>query len=136
MATRWTEADLEKLKLAWHAPRRTPAQLPVKRPSKYGNVKVTGSDGLTHDSRKEYRRWCELELRAKAGEITALRRQVPYALVVNGILVCQYIADAVYEEGAATICEDCKSPQTRKLAAFSIKRKLMQAIHGIQVNEI
>lgn len=135
MAYRWSEADLAKLKQAWHAPRTT-GQPKVKQPSKYRNVTVTDATGAKHDSRKEYRRWCELELRAKAGEITALRRQVPYALVVNGILVCQYIADAVYQEGAATICEDCKSPQTRKLAAYSIKRKLMQAIHGIQINEL
>jgi hypothetical protein len=114
-----------------------PQPIPVisKRP-KYGNRKVTDAEGNVHDSTKEYRRWCELQLRERAGEITRLRRQVPFAMVVNGILVCQYIADVVYDEGQATIVEDCKSPQTRKLAAFAIKRKLMQAIHGIEVREV
>src|SRR5689334_15462951 len=95
----------------------------VKRP-KYGNRKVVDADGNTHDSSREYRNWCELELREKAGEISQLRRQVPFALVVNGILVCQYIADAVYVEGAATIVEDTKSEFTRVKPEYRIKVKL------------
>jgi hypothetical protein len=57
-------------------------------------------------------------------------------LGVSGVLVGTYIAEFVYEEGAATVVIDCKSPQTRKLAAFRIKAKLMQAIHGLQVREV
>lgn len=125
----------------------TPIAPPAKR-QKFGNRKTTGVDGVVHDSSKEFRRWQELELRERAGEIRHLRRQVPFALVVGRVLVCTYIADFVYEEGAATgreyvpgshaatIVEDCKSPPTRKLAAYSIKRKLMQAIHGIQIREV
>jgi hypothetical protein len=106
-----------------------------KRP-KYGNRKVTDAEGNVHDSTKEYRRWQQLQLRERAGEISRLRRQVPYALVVNSVLVCQYVADFDYIEGEARIVEDCKSEPTRKLAAFRIKSKLMQAIHGIQVREV
>lgn len=128
---RWTEADLDNYR------RRAPVPA-SQRPSKqkFGNRKVVDSDGLIHDSRKEYRRWCELQLREKAGEISHLRRQVPYALVVNGVLVCQYIADAVYEEGAATIVEDTKCEATRKKPEYRIKLKLMQALHGIQIREV
>lgn len=108
---------------------------PPKRP-KYGNRKVTDATGAVHDSTKEYRRWCELQLREKAGEISQLRRQVPFALVVNGELIARYVADAVYVDGAATIVEDCKSPQTRKLEAFRMKVRLMQACHGLQVREV
>jgi hypothetical protein len=131
---RWTQSDLDNYqqRLATGVAK---APATTKRP-KYGNVKVTDASGAVHDSGKEYRRWCALELRARAGDIVGLRRQVPYALVVNGILVCQYVADFVYTEGAATIVEDCKSPPTRKLAAFRIKAKLMQAIHGLQIREV
>jgi hypothetical protein len=104
--------------------------------SKYGNRKVTDASGAVHDSGKEFRRWQVLELRERAGEIRSLRRQVPYALVVNGVLVCQYIADAVYVEGEATIVEDTKSDITRKKDSYRIKLKLMQAIHGIQIREV
>lgn len=110
--------------------------LPPAKPSKYLNVKVTDVRGVVHDSGGEYRHWEELKLRECAGEIRNLRRQVPYALVVNGVLVCQYLADFVYEEGAATIVEDSKSPRTRTLAAYRLKSKLMKAIHNIEVREV
>ena len=133
---RMTQEQYDALMASRRAKPMPAALVPKPKPSKYGNRKVTDSEGNVHDSGKEYRRWCELQLREQAGEISALRRQVPYALTVNGVLVCQYIADFVYVEGAATRVEDCKSPATRKLAAFRIKAKLMQAIHGIQINEV
>lgn len=135
---RWTEAEYDayvtKLGVA---PRMMPSCLvpKAKRP-KYGNRKVTDASGAVHDSGKEFRRWQELLLLERAGDIGNLRRQVPYALAVNGVLVCQYVADFVYGHGAATVVEDCKSEPTRKLPAYRIKVKLMQAIHGIQVREI
>jgi hypothetical protein len=46
--------------------------------SKYGNIKTTTSDGITHDSRKEANRWCELLLLQRAGKIYDLKRQVKY----------------------------------------------------------
>lgn len=136
MAHRWTNDDyvayLAKLKSPLHVAVDTSS----KRGPKYGNRKVTDPSGVVHDSGKEYRRWCELELREKAGEIRNLRRQVPLACVVEGSLICHYICDAMYEEGAATIVEDCKSPQTRKLPVYRLKIKLVQALHKLQVREI
>lgn len=108
--------------------------LAAKRP-KYGNRKVTDADGLTHDSRKEYDRWCVLKLRAAAGEISDLHRQVVFDICVNGLLVCRYIADAQYVENATgeRITEDTKSEPTRKKRDFVLKRKLMKAVHNIEV---
>lgn len=132
MAYRWTMEDIDKVRA-----HQRPTTLPVTpNRSKYGNRKTTDASGAVHDSGKEHRRWVELSLRERAGDIKSLRRQVPYALVVNGELVCRYIADAVYVEGAATIVEDCKSPPTRKLESYRIKVKLMSALHGLQVREI
>lgn len=150
MATRWTQADIDAVEARWKAfvsrPKRVVNQFtdlsPVsptvkvnKRP-KYGNRKVTDANGDEHASTKQFRRWQELQLRERAGEIRHLRREVPFALVVSGVLVCTYIADHVFEEGAATIVEDVKSPQTRKKPEYRIKLKLMQAIHGIQIREV
>ena len=104
------------------------------RKPKYRNQKASNKDG-TFDSGKEARRWSELVLLERAGKIAQLRRQVPYALVVNGIHVCSYIADAVYSEGARVVVEDTKSEVTRKLPVYRIKVKLMQACHGLQVSE-
>lgn len=130
MAYRWTMEDIDKVRAR---PKVTSLTQAKPKPAKYLNVKTTDASGAVHDSSKEYRRWQDLQLRARTGELTELRRQVPFALVVNDVLVCQYVADFVYREGEATIVEDCKSPPTRKLAAFVIKRKLMQACHGIEI---
>lgn len=113
-----------------------PPSLP-KRP-KYGNRKVTDAEGNVHDSTKEYRRWCELELRQRAGEISDLRRQPVFDLLVNDVLVCRYVADAVYVENAtgSKVVEDTKSEPTRKKRDYRIKVKLLRAIHGIEVREV
>lgn len=114
-----------------------PPRVSPKRP-KYGNVRVTDCDGLTHDSRREYRRWQELQLREVAGEISGLQRQVVFDLVVGDQLVCRYVADAVYVDCATgeKIVEDTKSPPTRKKRDYRIKAKLMKAVHGIEIREV
>ena len=48
--------------------------------SKYHARKIT-RDGETFDSQKEYRRWCELKLLERAGEIQGLRRQERIELI-------------------------------------------------------
>jgi hypothetical protein len=146
MAYRWTEDDLQLIqsRLPVTAPasevnarlKRSMRSKSAKNPNKYGNAKVRDAEGNVHDSTKEFRRWQELQLRERAGEITGLRRQVPFALVVNDVLVCSYEADAVYHEGAALVVEDTKSEITRKKRDYRIKLKLMQAIHGIQIREV
>ena len=103
-----------------------------KRAAKYGNVKTGDAD-----SAKESRRSAELALLQKAGEIRDLRHQVPYAMVHNGVLICQYVADHVYVDSAsnATVVEDTKSPPTRKNQVYVLKRKMMLAFHGINIRE-
>lgn len=110
--------------------------VPKVKPPKYGNRKVIEADGLTHDSRKEFRRWQELQLRERAGEISHLRRQPVFDLIVNGELVCRYVADAAYDEGGALVVEDTKSEATRKNRTYVLKKKLMRACHGIQIREV
>ena len=65
--------------------------------SKYHNRKVKTSDG-TFDSQKEYRRWCELKLLLRAGEIKELERQVKFELIPkqDGEKAIHYVADFVY----------------------------------------
>jgi hypothetical protein len=103
--------------------------------SKFRNRKVT-VDGETFDSAKEHRRWGELQLLQRAGQITDLRRQVPFAIEVNGHKVCKYIADAVYLENGAQVVEDVKSEITRKDPAYRLKNKLMRAVHNIEIREV
>lgn len=119
--------------------------------SKYHSRKIT-RDGEVFDSVKEYRRWCELKLLEKAGEIKDLQRQVKFVLIptqrefTNEIdkkgrfkkgkvieRACEYIADFVYWEGRKYVVEDTKGFKTKD---YIIKRKLMLWVHGIRIQEV
>jgi len=101
------------------------------RKRKYGNIKAE-ADGMIFASRRERGRWMDLRLEEKAGAIKDLKRQVVYPLAVNGITVCDYIADFVYERSGALVVEDAKGYQTN---VYRIKKKLMLAVHGVEVVE-
>ena len=67
--------------------------------NKYRNKKVE-ADGLKFDSQREYKRYCQLILLQKLGEISELKIQVPFELVskqkkLNGKFEqpVRYIAD-------------------------------------------
>lgn len=103
--------------------------------SKYRNRK-TEVDGILFDSRKEATRYGALKLAERAGMVRDLKLQVPFKLEVNGVLVCTYKADFVYEDKFGSqwkrIVEDCKGYQT---PVYRLKKKLMRAIHGIEIRE-
>lgn len=109
--------------------------------TKYGNRK-TESNGILFDSAKEARRWQELNLMVRAGEIRNLRRQVEFILIpvqrdANGKMVfreCKYIADFVYMENGEMVVEDVKSPAT-KTKEYGIKKKLMYREFGLLIRE-
>lgn len=110
--------------------------------SKY-NSKKTVVDGQKFDSKKEARRYQELLLLEKAGEIKNLSRQVKFVLIPsqrdeNGKVVereCSYKADFTYEEegGIKTVVEDVKGYRTKE---YIIKRKLMLYQFGIRIREV
>lgn len=100
------------------------------RASKYNNVK-TELDGITFDSKAEARRYAELSLMKKAGELTTLGCQ-PSFVVADGI---RYIPDfiCVDKDGRVWV-EDVKGVETQ---AFRIKAKLFKAAYpGIELRII
>lgn len=122
---------------------------------KYGNKKITAGNGQVFDSKKEYRRYCELTLLERAGEITNLQRQVHYLLIPEqrapstevykrGPRTGQpkpgpvlerkvvYIADFVYQENGETVVEDTKGIKTKE---YIVKRKLLLYRYGIRIKE-
>jgi len=107
----------------------------MSRPSKFGNVR-TEIDGIKFDSKAEARFYAVLRLREKAGEVSAIELQKPYALKEsNGEVVCTYVADfAFYDhvQGRERVV-DVKGGKATQTAVFRIKRKLMRANLGIQV---
>ena len=113
----------------------------VEKRAKYGNRKVVTEDG-TFDSEKEYRRWRELKLMERAGEIHSLQRQVPYVLIPsqrdeNGKVIereVRYVADFVYREKPnRLVVEDTKGMKTKE---YIIKRKLLLYRLGIRIREV
>ncbi len=102
--------------------------------NKYRNTKVT-VDGIEFDSKREVKRYTELKLLERTGEISDLQMQVKYELIPKqkGERSCSYIADFVYNEKGETIVEDTKGMRTPE---YVIKRKLMLYIHGIKIKEI
>lgn len=126
--------------------------------SKYYNVKTKTSDGLVFDSTKEARRWEQLRLLEKAGEIVELQRQVRYEILPaqyeyyeryskKGVRLqdgkrlierkVEYVADFVYHDAKTgeLIVEDAKSPATRT-KDYIIKRKLMNLVFGVKIREV
>jgi len=110
--------------------------------NKYHNVKWE-VDGERYDSQKEYRRHAELKLLERAGEISNLRRQVPYELIPNQYIgkklierKVEYVADFVYHDNkTGEDVEDTKSKAT-KTPVYIVKRKLMLYRHGIRIKEV
>jgi ribosomal protein S8 len=102
--------------------------------SKYHAQKTT-LDGITFDSLMESRRYACLKLLLAAGAIDALEVHPRYPLVVNDTNIGSYIADFRYRENGKVVVEDTKSDTTRKLPVYRLKRKLMKALHGIDILE-
>lgn len=107
--------------------------------SKYKSRK-TVVDGIEFDSKKEAKRYSELKLLERAGQIQELELQKPFVLIpaqkVNGRVVeraCKYIADFVYKENGKTVVEDTKGVRTKD---YIIKRKLMLLVYNIQIREV
>ena len=129
------------------------------RQSKYGSHKVV-YDGITFDSRREMRRYQELKLMEKNGDILDLKLQQKFVLipaqrepdrkgprggVIKGRLLeheCTYIADFTYREPLPffddveqlpLVVEDAKGMKTE---VYKIKKKLMLYVHGIRIQEV
>ena len=109
--------------------------------SKYKNRNVI-IDGITFDSKKEAKRYRDLKLIQRAGQIQDLQLQVVFVLVESVVLdgrkkpAMRYIADFVYVQGGLKIVEDVKSCATRKLAAYRQKKHLMKSVHNIEIQEV
>lgn len=127
--------------------------------SKYGAQKVR-FNGTVFDSQKEAKRYAELRLLERAGEIRNLQKQKSFELIPaqykeipTGEVykrgakagqkkykkVCleksvNYIADFVYiDKRGFQVVEDTKGVRTKD---YIIKRKLMLYVHGIRIKEI
>ena len=116
---------------------------PILKGRKYRNQKVV-IDGITFDSKREAGRYQELKALASRNLIEDLRHQVPFELAPGVKFsdesrkkpALRYVADFAYKLDGRLVVEDVKSAITAKAAAYRIKRHLMLAVHGIEVQEV
>lgn len=113
----------------------------TKYKAKRTKMLVPGHGERWFQSKREAERAVELALMEKAGKIQDLEFQVRYRILVNGVKICDYVADFRYWEvtehapGIYTsrqVVEDSKGYRTKE---YKLKRKLMFAVHGIEVLE-
>ena len=126
---------------------------------KYGNNKAV-IDGIEFDSQKEARRYCELKLLQRAGQIEQLELQKEFELIPAQYETferygkkgqrlkdgkrcieksCTYKADFAYMKNGQQVVEDTKGyrdPASAGYAKFVIKRKLMLWRYGIRIVEL
>ena len=107
----------------------------MAKTGKYRNI-PTVVDGIRFDSKKEARRYCELKLLCKAGQIHTLALQPSFALHIKGKKIFTYKADFSYVENGLKVVEDVKSAITRKNAVYRIKKKAIEAQFGFEIREV
>lgn len=111
-----------------HSQKETWANLPCPQ------CQITGSR-VYMASQAELKRSAELVLMQKAGQITNLRFQPRYDLVVEGVKVCTYVGDSEYRINGKVIVEDTK-PMNFIDKTAEIKINLFNALYrkmGMQI---
>lgn len=107
------------------------------RRSKFSNRPLRCKQSSLHQSTLEARRCTELHLMERGGLIRDLQAhpQKRFRLDVNGVHVCDYLADFVYFdiERNREVVEDTKGFMTE---VARLKLKLVAAVHGIEVEVV
>jgi hypothetical protein len=121
---------------------------------KYNNTKVE-YDGIKFDSKKEMQRYVLLKEAEKDGLISNLQLQVKFELIpavkeeyVEHLktkdkiktrtlqLPITYTCDFMYDKGDETIIEDIKASPKMLPKEYTLKKKMMFALKGIQIKEV
>jgi hypothetical protein len=104
--------------------------------SKYGNRRVE-VDGIWFDSEAEAKRYGELLLLVKAGQISDLAVHTRLAFEIAGDTMFVYMPDFEYTDHTGPVpvrlYEDVKGVRT---AVYKLKKRLIEAQYGITIVEI
>lgn len=152
MATgNWTEADVMAHNArigrsrgeVVHTAQTLALEAPPEKRQKFGNKK-TVVDGIVFDSGHEADRYLELKLLEAAGEIRNLDLQPKFGIFAcelasgKGIEVASFKADFRYVDVKQnrTRIEDAKSEGTKGETAYRLRKKLVEACHSIEIEEV
>lgn len=104
--------------------------------NKYHAKKET-VDGIRFDSKHEAQRYRELKLMERAKAIQDLKLQVAFPLIKKSSYgrEIKYVADFVYYEDGKMVVEDAKSKATADNKVYTLKKRLMAELYGIEIKE-
>jgi hypothetical protein len=114
-------------------------RLGVKAEHKYHAVRRKDDDGpfagVRFDSQREATRAGELLYQVKAGAIRDLQIHPSFPIRVNDVLIGVYEADFRYVDAITgkAVIEDAKGVRT---PLYKLKKKLVEAIYGIEIQEV
>ena len=101
------------------------------------NAMKTAYNGVMYDSKKEAEYAAKFDQLSKAAgkdKVVKVERQIPFSFDHNGVHICKYILDFRLTMGDGRVRYlDIKGFETRE---FSIKRKLLRAFFGIEIEII
>lgn len=101
------------------------------------NAQKTLYNGVLYDSKKEAEYAAKFDtLRKAAGKdkVVKVERQIEFPFIHNEVKICKYVCDFRLTMGDGRIRYlDIKGFETRE---FSIKRKLLKAFYGIEIEVI
>jgi len=108
--------------------------------SKY-NATRTKVDGIVFASKKEARRYSELRLLEKIGQVLDLELQPRFPVYIaplretGAVRVFTYIADFRYKDKdtGRIVIEDVKGVKTQ---VYKLKKRCVQAYYGIRISEV
>ena len=111
-------------------------------PRRYSNTRKVKLDGHTFDSIRESKRYMDLKLLERAGEISELEVHPRIPITIGGIEIrygsgrhMTYVADFRYWENGVQIVEDLKMSSGFLTEVYKIKRALVLAM-GIRISEV
>ena len=115
----------------------------MPRLSRYANITRHKFKGITFDSKREMKRYQELELLQRAGEIYDLTCQHRIKIIIGGVPVkfesgrtMEYVCDFKYHDRryGGYVYEDVKMKSGHRTEVYKIKRALCRAM-GINILE-
>lgn len=130
----------------WAAQQRTKHVEPRESKSKYHNTPAERngeSANIRFSSQKEARRYDELMLMLKAGEIRDLRLQEEFTLIEayttpdgKHVRAERYRSDFSYWRNGEKVVEDVKGGNATKTRVYAVKKKQMLDKYGITITEL
>lgn len=110
----------------------------LRRGSKYRNKRTT-YNGTTYDSKREAEYRKDLDLLAGdtvplPDRVISIEEQVRYVIKVNDVKICTYVLDfrVTYGDGR----KEHVDVKGMKTGVYKLKKKLMAAVHGIDIIEV